>query len=273
MPDFSLLGYGGPLETGGADATASRGTAGATAANDTKTAYTQLIASSAFHATGFLVTVDAALAAGNSLLFDVAVGAAASEQDIVENFAVTPRFSVSQRIYFPLPIPAGSRVSVRHQATSGSVVTYWMVHLIGRPLLSSSPLGRSTTYGANAADSGGVSVDPGGTANTKGSYSEIVASTTNIIKALYVCFSSGDNLSRTDCTWLFDIAVGAGTSEEIILADLFLTIENATDAPTPAPLGPLPYAIPSGSRIAARAMCSIIDAADRLMDVVIVGLD
>jgi len=40
----------------------------------------------------------------------------------------------------------------------------------------------------------------------------------------------------------------------------------------PPVLGPFPVAIPSGSRIAARAQCNISDATDRLFDVAVYGV-
>jgi hypothetical protein len=140
-------------------------------------------------------------------------------------------------------------------------------------MLTAPPLTRVTDYGTNTADSGAVSVDPGATINTKGSWTQIVASTTNPIRMLMVGIGNGANATRTAYDWLLDIGIGGSGSEVVILADQHLEAHTSDDLMSPTFIGPFPCNIPAGTRIAARSQCSGNDAADRLCDVQIYGID
>lgn len=268
MPDWSLLGGGTRLETAGADTSDSEGTDTAAGAADTKTAWVEMIASSSFDAHTVVFTAKTQKV---SYLADFAVGAAASEQTIISNLMFSgddDDFSLSWTL--PLFIPAGSRLAVRKQSSVGSSLSA-VAYLIGKPLFASSGLGRMTSYGPNTADSGGVEIDPGGVANTKGSWVQIDASTANPMKMLMMTFSCGEDLSKTFTSWLFDIAVGSGGSEQVIVENFMLNV--GPDEALGGHLGPIPINIPAGSRIAVRSQCDITGATDRVLDVSIYGFD
>jgi hypothetical protein len=134
-------------------------------------------------------------------------------------------------------------------------------------------LHRCTTYGAATGDSGAVSVDPGGSANTEGSYSEITAGTTHNIKSLLIVVGTAGNGALSAANWLIDIATGTGGSEQILIPNLCMGAALQSDFMIPAVFGPFVVDIASGTRLAARAQCSITDATDRLFDMEILGLD
>jgi hypothetical protein len=87
--------------------------------------------------------------------------------------------------------------------------------------------------------------------NTKGSYSQLVASTAfDTVAILLTCnfaFVTG-----AGCRISADLAIGGAGSEQIIAADLFFSVPNdATSAGTVATLF-LPLQIPAGTRVAMR---------------------
>lgn len=206
-------------------------------------------------------------------LVDVAVGAGGSETIIANNLIFTGFLNTDHVAYylFPIFVPAGTRLSARCQATTASRTVRCAIMLIGQSFLPSSPLGVITTYGANTADSGGVQVDPGAGADTKGAYSELASALTFDINWIVLGIGGQNNQARTSAKILVDVAVGAAASEQIIIPDLFIVAQTAGDSILPGCIC-LPCSIPAGSRVAVRAQSSITDATDRLFDMTLYGV-
>lgn len=236
-----------------------------------KGAYTELLTSAAYDAQGFFIWMMKSGHTDADVLVDIAVGAAASETIIVDNL-VGPGSgnSACTQFYIPIPIPAGTRISARCQATAISNISK-----IGVILCSDHPLGWSggiiATYGADTADSGGVSVDPGAVGNTKGAYSELAASLTYDTKAIILAIGEQNNFVRSTSGQRLDLAVGAAASEVIVIPDILMQVGAAADQYMPRSFH-FRLNLPAGSRVALRAQASTTDAADRLFDVVLYGV-
>ena len=173
---------------------------------------------------------------------------------------------------FPVHIPAGTRISARQQGKAGSSITYIEIYCLGsNNYLSIPQQSKITTYGADESDSGGVSIDPGGTANTLGAYSEITASCGNI-KSFFFAVGQQVNTARTDAYFHLDISVGAAGSEVVVLPGYTLLADSGLDMVSPVWSPIFPISIPAGTRISARASCSINDATDRLIDLIVYGI-
>ena len=272
MADFSLLGSGGKTETFNMDLTISRPTNIALAASaNVKSAWFEVIASTSFDYEA-LNLMFRAFTGGH--LFDLAVGASGSEEVIVENVLFSNIGGNSSLTYsvhsqLNIKIPAGSRIAFRTQSTTASANLRVGFTGIGGSFSSEMGIQKIVSYGANLADSGGAEVDPGGTANTKGAYTEIVASTSESIRGFNICFGDRDT-SRATAGFLFDIAIGAGGSEEVIVSNYFFhTQASETSSPWLSPFFPL--ALPAGTRISARSQSESINATQRLYDVTIAG--
>lgn len=241
----------------------------ANAAANTKGVYAELIASTSFDYEGVMLEFGF-VTGGVEWLIDIAIGAGGSEQIVIADLHYTFATALSAPYLFvPLRIPAGSRISARCQSSTGGASTWIMGHGIAKV---TDPLSRVTTYGAAAADSGGVSVDPGAVANTKGAYSQVVASTTYPIKHLILGFGINGDTARTSCRWLVDIAIGASGSEQIIVPNLLLNAHLSSDDITPH-FVEFPCDIPAGVAISARAQCTTTTAGDRLFDIIVYGVD
>lgn len=271
MPDFPSIIGGTRIAEEGANTSTSKGVGLNTSTN----AWAQLVASSLYTAEGVIVTVQSAV--NNVTIVEIGVGAAASEQTIIGPFTLTDkRIPSSISFIAPIRIPAGTRIAARaNSASSQADGAFVQVQLLGAAFLSGRVLGRGASYGA-AAISGsadGTAVDPGATANTKGAYVELEDSTANPIRAMLINFDSQNNGGPADASFLFDIAVGSATSEQIILADIMVNTESLQRQIFPMTIGPIPVNIPAGSRLAARSQGNITDATDRVLGVQILGFD
>lgn len=273
MGDWPGIGAGNRSSTEGENTATTRGatvTAGGSA--HTKGSYTQLVASSPFDAQGFLLNVYNNTRA--YYLLDVAVGAATSEQVILPNFFHSFDFYQPSAVYFPIPIPAGSRVAVRNQSSTGSAVQYAEVTLLSQGFLPGSSLGRVEAWGADTSDSAGATVDPGAVAHTKGAYTQLIASTAFDVRAIVIDIGA-TSIYRAGYYWLMDVALGAAASEQIILPDIMLAGTVAASLYgdiLPKTIGPLPVHIPAGTRVAIRAQAFDTNATYRVFDAVIYGI-
>ena len=272
MPDWPQLADGQQSSTIGTAPTVSRGTTVTAAATaHVKGAYAVLSASTPHDADTIVVMFDD-LAAGVNYLVDIAVGAA-TEQDIIPNLYVgggTGSLVYGSYYIFHLQIPEGSRVTARCQASTLSSLIRCSILLIKSGFVASSPADYVVAFGAATATTAGVSIDPGGTANTKGVYSQIVASTSDDVREITIAMDNQLNTVRSSQSWLLDIAIGAAT-EQIILPDIALNCSTSPDIVVPQTFGPIPMCIPAGTRIAARAQSDGIDATDRLFGVIVYG--
>lgn len=271
---YSPYAHGGYASTIGVDA--SSGSFGVLLSSggsaDTKTSWNELTSSAPQNLNGFYLLISGRTQTGTTdWLLDIGIGAAASEVSIIENIHVTTDANASVMVEVPIAIPAGTRVSVRGAAAN----TNYNVTVTILPKFTNSlmpMLGRATDYGTTLGTSSGTAIDTGGTANTKSAWVELTSSSTNNIRAMIINVGFSDNPAQTPATgWLFDIAVGAASSEEIVVADY--SVYRSTSEIGEMLRVPIVVNIPSGTRISARAQSSNIDVTDRQVEINIIGLD
>jgi len=148
---------------------------------------------------------------------------------------------VSLHKFIPIFIPAGSRIAARFQSTNGSAYFHLKMQMLSQAFAGFGPPSRWIDWGSNLAASKGTTITAGSPGNTKGSYTELVASSDFTTR--WVILSIGDG---TVDDIAVDIAVGVNPNEQIIIPDFYVTNESVT------PYLLLPWSIPGGSRIAAR---------------------
>lgn len=239
---------------------------------NTKGSYFEFVASSAFTSNLCFVEVQLASATpGVSVqhLFDIAIGAGGAETVVVPNMTLSnhewTNWHHGAGLYrLRLAIPAGTRISGRSQASVGSGIL--RVNITLGAVGDTPGIPSYVNYGAATGDSGSTSVDPGGSANTKGAYAELTASTSAVVQELCAMFTLGSNGAAAEATWAVDIASGPGGSETVILADLRTQSSGFGGGPFTRSYTLLTY-IAAGVRLAARASCTSTDATDRLIEV------
>jgi hypothetical protein len=271
MPDAPVLGlHDELLEDFGATASSIGTTTTAGAAN-VKGNYAQLVAATAHHATALTLILRQS-ATPAELLVDLAIGAAGSEQVIVSNvlFSKGNVNTVLGLSRLPVVVPKGVRLAARVQSStaSGAIAVRGSLHAPASDSLTGFSFAEG--IGAVTGTSRGTGVDAGGVANTKGTYAQLVASTARPYRGFYVLSGNAATATRGNATFLTDIAVGAAAAEQVIVPNLQYE-GNTNEVLDPRVYGPFMVTIPTGSRLAARCQSPSIVAADRVMDVVLLG--
>lgn len=245
----------------------------------TKGAWLQVTASTTSDSTWIQIVIrEASLTTAAAVGIDIGFGAAASEVVAINNLICS---SVGRRMsayYLPLNIIAGTRLAVRcASSTASDSAGSVQLSTFADAFMSAGTNSAVDTYGFLTATNLGAFVEPGTTANTKGVYTQITASTTNDLAGFCLGF---DN--QTDSTsgtvgleyWLLDIAVGAAASEQVLVPNLLVVCRsnnsNAFIVNTTTPY--MPIQIPAGTRISARAQCSTNTSPDRKIGVSFYGV-
>lgn len=272
MADWPLAGGGQRLDTFLERTATSDGTPITVASVNTKGSWVEASTASPYEANGIIVNVRQSVAGSPSCMVDIGVGAAGSEVVVVPDLLFSSRLGHPATVWLPIKIREGSRIAVRCQCTSTANIPQVTITLIGGSLNQPPGYSRMLAYGVVAGTSRGAVVDAGAAANTKGAYTQITAATTQPIKWLLAAFTAGANAALADSSSLIDIAVGAASSEVVIIPDILMGKQLASDVLTPQLFGPVPVDIPEGTRLAVRAQCSTATAADRVFDCALYGI-
>jgi len=255
------------LESVGMDTSDSGMTPIVSGAIDTKGAYVELVASSGQDCEWLTLFVNGT-AGKEGILLDIATGAAASEVDVISNISIWSNATLGlENFIIPITIASGTRISARCQGTTGTLT--FNVGLILHDDDAFGTAASNITVGANTGTSQGTDIDPGGTANTKGAYTELVASSSADIDWMAIMIDPSDNNGQTTADFLFDIAIGAASSEVVVVANLHFASDSVEVDPSRAFV--VKETIVSGSRISVRSQSSITDATDRVMAASIIG--
>lgn len=118
-------GFGG-IDTLGFVSATTTGTS-VTPGNQTMGSYAQIVASTSRDYSGIFASIKHTAAFTQIRAYDIAVGAAASEQIIVNQIWFDQEGSVGWTQFFPVQIPSGSRVSMRGYSQSSDVTAALVV--------------------------------------------------------------------------------------------------------------------------------------------------
>lgn len=246
MADWPLLRNSLALEDDAALASYGA-TITASGSANTKGSYTQIAASLARSCAGVMLQI-----LGNSgayVLLDLAIGGAGSEVVVVPNLhgSISLSSNGNSSIFIPLYLPAGTRVAARCQAGVGaSTVRVKALFMTDTFIGLQQQASRYQDWGANLAASQGTSVVSSGSVDTKGAWVQLIAASAFTTKWIIVAMQATGGARN----FAVDIGVGGAGAEQVVLPNLY----HANAA-----LGlwySLPFSIPGGSRVAARAACS-----------------
>jgi hypothetical protein len=225
----------------------------------TKGAYAELITATAFDTcyVEILMSGASVAATATSILVDIAIGAAASETDIISNlnaggasiFSTANTSTGGQKYAFPLYIPAGSRVSARCQALISSDTVNVAIRLLGGPTSPVWAGQQVTTYGANIGTSLGVSVAQG-ISDAEGTFTEITSATTAPMSWLSWGVGTAADTTIIGGTALIDVGVGSAT--ETVVMENFMYGQGNSEAIGFVGFAGVPVSVPTGQRLAAR---------------------
>lgn len=236
-------------------------------AHTKNTTYTTLIAATAYDAYGITVilsNVGTAATTNERALVDIAIGAASSEIVIIPNLicgntgtlgAATGGAAI---FHFPIFIAKGVRLSATAQALIASDTVNVAIYLHQHPRGPGRFIGsRVTAYGANTGTSSGVAHTSGST-NAYGTATQIIASTTNPIKALQIGMDLGTDTTGATLRGL--VRLGFGATPDYFVSDLIwsesTTLENPHFWLANFVLSHMGFNIPAGADIRLSAMVS-----------------
>jgi hypothetical protein len=172
--------------------------------------------------------------------------------------------------FWPMPLPQGGTLAARWQANIAEKTARVYVHTASFGWPSPFNLQHCVAYGMTSIGSTGTTIDPGGTADTQGAWVQIAGSTTRPIRWLNAVHHLA-NATAQNCGWKISIGVGGSGSEIQIIQNIISLGNVNTDQMRPTGRG-YPICIPSASRLAVRASCSIVDASDRLFNIALYGV-
>lgn len=250
----------------------------ASGSTNTKGSYVQFVASTTFASQSMIVDMPSNNTGGAmDSLVDVATGAAASEVVVIANLPYgsfyTTGVAGATGYIAPLSVASSTRVSARSQSDVASAAVAVSLTFIG----TNGILGISSfsTGGALTASSRMTLVDAGGTANVKGSYVQMVASTAALTQwMLPLTCRVGQGQNAAGVVFAVDVATGGSGSEVVLLPDLRVTAGptggSGSITQQGLPCFPVMTYIASSTRIAFRASCISNTATLRTFDAGIV---
>lgn len=264
----SFESHNGALPNFGVDLTANA------SANTKATSYTTIAAATGFAADGFFLQINRSTGVRKFLL-DIAVGAASSEVDIIQNYEAQSGDDLvgcTGLVDIPIAVAAGVRLSGRVQASTGSAVLDVAIYPYKKdkvPTLYTA----ATAYGHSTSTSSGTTIDPGAVVNTKAASYTTVATLTNAVRGLIIRVGNRANQNPVFSHWKIDIATGGVGAEVNLFPDLMFQCGGAGGDMLLPGQWLLPVALAAGTRLSARAASNINDATDRLIEMQIVGLE
>ncbi len=224
-----------------------------TTSNNTRNAYTQLIASTVGDATWMDMEFGPSNASINTnLVVDVAIGSGGNEKIICNNLSNNINGAISftrVKYNFPVNIPSGSRIAARFAMSSSTTTTTNITLVVNAALYEGGVIMSEGFAGVDSvgqANSIGTTIFTTSTANRIGPYSQLTAATTQDYAGFVVGMDTpqGSGLNR-----LVDIAVGGGGVEQVILPRWH---SQNTQGQFVSTTPPIMVPIPSGTRVAAR---------------------
>lgn len=201
-------------------------------------------------------------------LMDILIGPAGSEVELIADIMVgyVPTgagASAYKRMWAPLFVPAGSRLSARVRSAVASKVYSLGIQLIGGGgPWSHLPIHcvKSRTVGAVPASSKGTPLATPGAAHAKGAWTVLEASVAEEARAIGWGVGLDADASAVNVNAFMDIGVGAAGAEQVIVPDIYFQSSSSEDVSRIDPLGGfwwLESPIPVGQRIVARYQGSV----------------
>lgn len=243
------------IEAAGANTATSGGTAILGGTANTKGNFVQLVASTTYDATGFFISTHLWHTSYLETAIDIAIGAAGSEQIILPDVMAANIASGGRttRAFFPIAIPAGTRISARSQANAGSMSPYVLLTLANLGSTALQQANKATAYGFNSASTRGTQyVTSGASTNVKGAWQELTGSTSTDHSGIVLYEHNYTGVIDNAC--LTDFGIGAAGSEVVVVPNL-MSFSELSDIFANSYLY-LPISIPAGTRLAFRTQSS-----------------
>lgn len=240
------------------------------ASTNTLSSWADLVTSCPYNAQGFLLSY-ASTTSNVSMLVDIGIDPSGGTtfQVIAQQLLwASHNLRTNDWFHVPVAIPAGSRVSARHQCSTGSVDCRLAVHLINGGDWAIPPCSKVVPIGADTSISSGVTIDPGANANTyPGSFTSI-GTAPNDLCGVLLKIGGINNTQPAGTSFAMEFAI----SDNIFVEQLRFASGGTGDNYGPLSDFWMPCSIPSGTTLTARAKSATVEATDRLFKGIFYGL-
>ncbi len=246
----------------------------ANASADTKASSWTTVGTTTFAWELMIVTLDRA-SAGADYIIDIGIDdGGGNVWVLVPDLRLASRKGANELgvvVAIPVHVPSGAQLRARCACSTGSATMDIMVR--GFSLGPGGQPGFTKVIALYAAaTSRGVTVDPGGTGNTK-VRTQLIASSDERIGAAFAMIGPNADVARTASTDIvFDIETGANPNERIILPNFRVVCNTGCDNPFPQSTPVFPCDVPAGERFSANCQSSNTSAGDRTIDLALYGL-
>ncbi|MFC7460749.1 hypothetical protein [Hydrogenophaga defluvii] len=223
--------------------------------------YTEVIASTRAESFGVLINFNNRWVSANHLFgaVDIAIGAVGQEIVIIPNLMYGPVSSYGPGqgywYYFPIKVPAGSRISARHTLNNITNNTLRMVlRLLQKPSDGTSVKAATFVESIGATLPTGTNFTPGTT--LKGAWTLLGAATRKVWWwQVGVKVASGDT-NHVNATAYIDLAVGDASQKHIVLRDHLLNIASTEVSVNRPQIVGSECAVPAGTNVYVRGQSS-----------------
>ncbi len=223
-------------------------TAGSTA--NLKGAWTQITAATTIDTSALGVALNLVNGYNGQSGLDIGIGAGGAEVAIVSNLVVPGggnTVSNTTSILMPLTIPAGTRIAARSQSTAINKVMGMGLQLFDGSIIAHEAAGVDAV-GFTGTTTSGTALTAG--SRVKGTYAQLTAATARDYMGFFIAVDGAAAAGGTGHNIWFDIAIGTGGGELIIVPDwVFAPWAGLFNAYISSFF---PIEIPAGTRIAAR---------------------
>lgn len=232
------------------------GTSMTAGAANVKGAWAQLFATAPFDVFGMTINWcnNSASAAVRNWLFDIGVGGAGVEVPIISNMMGTWTTTVLSAgtvpWYFPLRIPAGTRISARAQCSTAAATALCTIFLHGGANYQPFAFSAAEGIGVDTSTSKGTPITAGNT-GAESAYTSIGGTTSREYRGILPMIGTDTVTTMTNLGYHLEYGYGSAT-----LGERAFGANNTEYVLGMMPLQPDFMAIPSGTQLQMRAECS-----------------
>lgn len=249
--------------------------------NPTNFVWNEVVASTSEDWAGVYYTCSTSSSIGG--LMHLAVGAAGSEI-IVAYMPARITKDTAQTILAPVFIPAGSRISIASDQSTGGNSQIKGLPAAENPNMVSYPIYETGPFQLSHVENlSGVTLDPGGVANTKTPWIELThgqvgsdsqnwldgASLSRVYEYLGFSFSC-ESGNQGPMNWLIDLGYGPAGMETVVVENYHVQAESY-DRCTINPVW-IPWNKPIGTRVAARVQSDGIGTSNLIQGFLLHGV-
>jgi hypothetical protein len=275
MADFAL-GQGCRTFASDRGSASSGVTVTSSGTSDTMGSWAEMDASTEEEAVGLKISIPRVAVVGSntiSYLVNIGIGPA-TEQILIEHLHFgQDNTETNQNLFYydvPVSIPKGSRITAQCQSntTDADSINVLAEFIVGS-FKSNPGNGGVISYGSNSATSNGTEIDPGGSANTLGAWTELTASSAEL-RGFFLSIGMNARTSVATDNTIFEVGIGSSGNEEIIAEGI--VFKKGTFETSMGDTSFRRVAIPVGARIVVRSQCDNPSAGTRVTSVVFHGV-